>query len=129
MMNQNTHLFINTSLNGNLVKLDKGYAKVQLHTNQRMIADDKGLIHGGFAFGAADFAAMCAVNDPHVVLANANVKFTAPIKLGQTAIFEATIKKDFGKKQEVEVMGTVENKTVFIGTFTTAILKKHIFDL
>lgn len=128
-MDQKTHLNINTSLNGKLVKLDKDFAKVQLHTTHKMIADDRGLVHGGFAFGAADFAAMCAVNDPHVVLANATTKFTAPIKVGQTAVFEANVTNDYGKKKEVDVIGTVEDKVVFLGTFTTVVLNKHIFDL
>lgn len=128
-MDQNTHLKINTSLNGTLIKLEPNYAKVQLHTNQRMVADDRGLVHGGFAFGAADFAAMCAVNDPNVVLAASTTKFTAPIKLGQTAIFEARLTKDYGRKQEIEVIGSVENKIVFVGTFKTVILEKHVFDI
>ncbi len=128
-MDQNTHLRINSSLNGKLIKLESNYAKVQLHTHQRMIADDRGLIHGGFAFAAADFAAMCAVNDPNVVLAASTTKFTAPIKLGQTAIFEARLTKDYGRKQEIEVIGTVEGKMVFVGTFKTVILEKHIFDI
>lgn len=128
-MDQNTHLKINTSLNGTLIKLEPNYARVQLHTNQRMVADDRGLVHGGFAFGAADFAAMCAVNDPNVVLAASTTKFTAPIKLGQTAIFEARLTKDYGRKQEIEVIGSVENKIVFVGTFKTVILEKHVFDI
>ncbi|MEA1914645.1 MAG: PaaI family thioesterase, partial [Campylobacterota bacterium] len=89
IMIQNTHQQIDQSLSGKAVQLKPNYAKVQLHTTHAMVADEKGLIHGGFAFSAADYAAMCAVNDPNVVLAKAQSTFTAPVKLGQTIVFEA----------------------------------------
>jgi len=67
-MQLNTHLNIDTSLCGKVTKLEEGYAEVLLYTTQQMTADAQGLIHGGFVFGAADYAAMSAVNDPYVVL-------------------------------------------------------------
>ena len=67
-MKLNTHLNINTSLCGKVVKLDTGYAEVLLHTTQQMSADSQCLVHGGFIFAASDYAAMSAVNDPYVVL-------------------------------------------------------------
>ena len=48
-----------------------------------MAADGRGLVHGGFTFGLADFAAMCAVNDPNVVLGAATCKFLAPVQVGR----------------------------------------------
>ncbi|MCJ7764640.1 MAG: thioesterase, partial [Thiovulaceae bacterium] len=62
MMLQNTHLKIDNSLCGEAVKIEQGLAQVRLVTTQQMAADSEGLVHGGFIFGAADFAAMCAVN-------------------------------------------------------------------
>jgi acyl-coenzyme A thioesterase PaaI-like protein len=44
-----------------------------------MAADQRGLVHGGFTFGLADYAAMVAVNDPNVVLGAAEVRFLAPV--------------------------------------------------
>lgn len=49
-----------------------------------MKVDSHGLIHGGFLFGAADYASMLAVNDPNVVLASAEVRFLRPLKSGDT---------------------------------------------
>ena len=60
-----THLMINKTLCGELVELKQSYAKTSLLTNSDMSVDEYKLIHGGFIFGAADFAAMAAVNDPY----------------------------------------------------------------
>ena len=63
-MTLSTHLDIDTTLCGKVTKLEPRYAEVLLHTTHQMSADTEGLVHGGFIFGAADYAAMCAVNDP-----------------------------------------------------------------
>ena len=81
-MELNTHLNIDTSLCGKVVKLYTNYAEVLLHTTQQMSADSQGLVHGGFIFGAADYAAMLAVNDPYVVLGASSSKFVAPESRG-----------------------------------------------
>ena len=81
-MQLNTHLNINTALCGKVTKLEANYAEVLLHTTQQMSADEQGLVHGGFIFAAADYAAMSAVNDPYVVLGASASKFVAPVKVG-----------------------------------------------
>jgi acyl-coenzyme A thioesterase PaaI-like protein len=128
-MKLNTHLNIDTKLNGEVVELLDNYAKVKLTTNDMMIADDRGLIHGGFIFGAADFCAMATVNDPYVVLGKSEIKFLAPTFIGDVVIFESSIKEDKGSKKTVEVSGYIDNKQVFIGDFTTITLDKHIKDI
>ena len=62
-MNINTHHHIDSRLCGTPVELSKGYARVEIDTISAMRADDSGLIHGGFIFGLADYAAMLAVNN------------------------------------------------------------------
>jgi len=128
MLELNTHLHIDTSLCGKVMKLENGYAEVLLHTVQQMKADRQGLIHGGFIFGAADYAAMCAVNDPYVVLGSATSKFIAPVKVGDAVLYKATIKIEAsnGKKRIVEVVATVKDIIVFEGSFTTFVLAKHV---
>ncbi len=128
MLALNTHLNIDTSLCGKVIKLEYGYAEVLLHTAQQMKVDTQGLVHGGFIFGAADYAAMCAVNDPCVVLGSATSKFIAPVKVGDTVLCKANIKMESskGKKRMVEVVATVKDRTVFEGSFTTFILDKHV---
>lgn len=99
-MQLNTHLAINTSLCGKVVRLDENYAEVLLHTTQTMSADAKGLVHGGFIFGAADFAAMSAVNDLNVVLGASASKFIAPVKAGDVVICKAKAVRASGKKEK-----------------------------
>ena len=92
-MQRNTHLNINTSLCGKVIKLQENYAEVLLHTTQQMSADMQGLVHGGFVFAAADYAAMSAVNDPYVVLGSSSSKFVAPVKVGGVVLCKATVDK------------------------------------
>lgn len=125
----NTHLKIDESLCGEIVVLKENYAKVSLETTQNMVVDKEGLVHGGFLFGAADYAAMAAVNDPFVVLAKSEVKFTAPTKVGASVLFEANIIEKNEHKISVEVIGMVMEKKVFQGVFYTVILQKHVFNL
>jgi len=128
-MKLNTHLELDNTLNGKVVELKENYSKVELTTTPLMVADSHGLIHGGFIFCAADFACMAAVNDPFVVLAKSETKFTAPTKLNDIVILEASIKEQNGIKSTVEVIATVEDKIVFKGTFYTATLEKHVLDI
>ncbi len=127
-MQLNTHLNINTSLCGKVTKLEENYAEVLLHTTQQMTVDRQGLVHGGFIFGAADYAAMIVVNDPFVVLGTATSKFIAPVKVGDAVVFKAIIHHQKGKKKIVEVQGIVSDTLVFEGSFTTFVLDKHVLE-
>ena len=127
-MQLNTHLNINTALCGKVTKLQENYAEVLLHTTQQMTADQQGLIHGGFIFGAADYAAMSAVNDPFVVLGASNSRFLAPVKVGDAVLCQASVVSEKGKKREVEVQAFVDEKLVFEGSFTTFVLDKHVLN-
>ena len=123
-----THLKIDNTLCGEVMDLGDGYAKVRLQTTQVMAADERGLVHGGFTFGAADYAAMVAINDPYVVLAAADVKFLAPVVVGDVVEFEAKRVEQEGKKAKVEVIANVEGKEVFQGLFKTFTPSHHILD-
>jgi acyl-coenzyme A thioesterase PaaI-like protein len=121
-----THLNIETALCGKVTKLEEGYAEVLLHTTQQMIADSQGLVHGGFIFGAADYAAMSAVNDPNVVLGSSNCKFIAPVKVKDVVHFKAKVSISKGKKKVVEVEAFTSDKRIFEGSFTTFVLDGHV---
>ena len=125
-MQLNTHLNINTSLCGKVTKLEEKYAEVLLYTTQQMAADRQGLVHGGFIFGAADYAAMSAVNDPYVVLGASSSKFIAPVKAGDAVLCKASVVNNKGKKSEVAVEAFVNEKRVFTGNFTTFVLPSHV---
>lgn len=125
-MQLNTHLNIDKSLCGKVVRLEENYVEVLLHTTAQMSADTQGLVHGGFVFGAADYAAMSAVNDPYVVLGASNCKFTVPVKVGKVVLCKASVVSERGKKREVSVQAFVDEKLVFEGSFTTFVLEKHV---
>ena len=125
-MQLNTHLNIDTSLCGKVTKLEEGYAEVRLCTTQQMSADTQGLVHGGFVFGAADYAAMSAINDPYVVLGASSSKFVAPVKVGDAVLCKAKVVNTKGKKSVVEVEAFVNEKLVFEGDFTTFVLPSHV---
>jgi len=125
-MTLNTHLQLDSKLNGNIIQLKKDYAKVSLQTLDIMKADKKGLVHGGFIFCASDYAAMACINDPFVVLAKSNTKFLSPVKVGDVVIIEAQVVDSQGIKATVEVNAFVDEELVFKGEFFTATLKHHV---
>lgn len=125
----NTHERINTVYSGEIIKLESGYAKVVLDTTEVMRADDVGLVHGGFIFSAADFAAMVAVNEPNVVLASCNCLFLAPVRVGDSVTFEATEHQKEGRKRNVTVRGFVHEIKVFEGEFKTVVTERHVLRL
>lgn len=125
----NTHERINTVYSGEIVKLQIGYAKVSLETTEVMRADEVGLVHGGFIFSAADFAAMAAVNEPNVVLASCNCLFLAPVRIGDIVTFEASEHQKEGRKRNISVKGFVHEIKVFEGEFKTVVTERHVLRL
>ncbi len=128
-MKPNTHLAISPTLVGTVVELADNRAVAQLVTRAEMCVDDAGLVHGGFAFGLADYAAMLAINDPYVVLGAAETKFLAPVRCGQVMVATAEVVTEQGKKRQVECQVAVGDRVVFEGSFTCFVLQQHILDL
>ena len=127
-MEQRTHLGIDGGLVGVVEELGPGESRVSLAGRQDMAADERGLIHGGFAFGLADYAAMVAVNDPNVVLGGAEVRFLAPVRVGQRMVAEARVTETKGRKRLVCVAVTVEGTPVLEGTLSAFVLDRHVLD-
>jgi len=125
----NTHLEINQTLCGTVISNDEGVATVEMKTTSEMVSDSRGLVHGGFIFGMADYAAMVAVNDPSVVLGAAETSFVKPTKVGDTLTATAKVESEKGKKRIVLVTVTCNETTVFSGTFTCFVLDNHVFDM
>ena len=99
---QKTHLAISAELVGTIEAMETGKsARVSLTTLPQMKADEQGLIHGGFTFGLADYAAMVAVNEPSVVLLSSSVKFLKPVIIGDRLTALARIQIIEGRKQKV----------------------------
>ena len=125
-MQISTHHLIDQTLCGHPLTVEQGYSRVELHTIQAMAADDSGLVHGGFVFGLADYAAMIAVNHPNVVLGSADVKFLKPVCVNDIVIAEARVEEIQGKKHWVAVSVTKADEIVFQGMFTCFALDRHV---
>ncbi|MEA1893560.1 MAG: hotdog domain-containing protein [Campylobacterota bacterium] len=124
-----THENINFDLCGEIMKIDIGYVEVRLETISEMVVDDQGLIHGGFIFGAADYAAMAAVNEKNVVLVGSDCQFLSPVKFGDEVDFIAKVRHKEGRKRNVHVEGFVVDIKVFEGEFKTVITERHVLKL
>jgi len=111
---------------GRLVELKEEYAKVIFEAKEDMAVDEYGLIHGGFTFSAADFCAMATVNEPYVVLVRSQCSFLAPVKIGDTVIFESEVLMKDKRKWEVKVTGKINDIKVFEGNFGCVILETHV---
>ncbi len=124
-----THDLINSRYSGDLEMLKDGYARVRLVTNDDMRVDSYGLVHGGFIFCAADFAALAAVNDANVVLSACSADFLSPVRVGDEVVFEADVRYKDGRKREVHVIGSVLEIKVFEAILKTVVLEKHVLKL
>ena len=125
-MEPRTHLRADPRFCGTLVELGEGSARVALDAIDSMVVDAQGLVHGGFIFGLADYAAMLAVNDPNVVLGAAEARFLRPVRRGDHLIASAQRFDAQGRKHEVRVEATVNSETVFEGTFACFVLERHV---
>ncbi|MHA1491520.1 MAG: hotdog domain-containing protein [Promethearchaeota archaeon] len=126
MIKQNTHLKVSKKFSGAPVDLKEGYSKISLRTRSEMITDKNGLIHGGFIFSLADYAAMLAVNHPNVVLGSANIRFIKPVVKGDFLLAEGYLIKKEGKKIHVDVNVKNNNDIVFKGEFICFTPENHI---
>ena len=127
-MDIHTHPAIDRRLVGHPEAVAPGSAICRLDTVQEMAADARGLVHGGFVFGLADYAAMLAVNDPNVVLGAAEVKFVAPVRVGSSVTATARVATEAGRKRTVAVTASVDGAPVLEGTFTAFVLDHHVLD-
>ncbi len=122
-----THSKIRTNLCGTIVKLDSGYSKTTLQTTKDMILDNLGLIHSGFIFGAADYAAAVAVNEFNVIIIGSRSQFLAPAKIDDLIEFEAKAKFEDSRKREIAVTAHINEIKIYEGVFQAVVLEQHIF--
>jgi acyl-coenzyme A thioesterase PaaI-like protein len=127
-MEQRTHEKIAAHLCGTPLAISEGRARVALDVSAEMAADGRGLAHGGFTFGLADYAAMLAVNEPTVVLAGATLKFLGPVVVGDRVEAEATVDRQEGKKRWVKVVVKRAGQPVLEGELFAVVPDKHILD-
>jgi acyl-coenzyme A thioesterase PaaI-like protein len=130
-MEPRTHLSIDRRLCGEPLEVGQGTARVAFTGLPEMAADDRGdrrLVHGGFVFGLADYAAMLAVNHPNVVLAGAEVRFLEPVAVGERLVAEARVEESDGRKSRVRVKVLREGDPVMTGDFRCVTLDRHVLE-
>lgn len=126
-MKLNTHLKANQRLLGTPILIENGVkAEVELIATEDMAVDEMNLVHGGFTYGLADYAAMLAVNHPNVVLGGSECRFLAPVKVGDVMIAKARVENEEGKRRDVSSAVYVNEKKVFTGSFKCYILEEHV---
>lgn len=124
----NTHPRADPTWVGRCAEQSPGCATATLTARPEMAVDDRGLVHGGFVFGLADYAAMLAVDDPNVVLGAADLRLLRPVQVGDALVAEAVIESASGKKRVVKVAVRRGETEVLTGTFTAFVLDRHVLD-
>lgn len=114
---------------GSIIKMSEEEVLVKFTPSEQMIGDQNNLIHSGFIFNAANYAAMCLVNQAHSLTIGAEVQFLAPIELEQEMLFLATIKYTNDRKYKVLVKGTLLDIKIFEGVFHISVFDKELFKL
>ena len=127
-MEQRTHNRIDARWCGSPLQLSPGAARVELELLSEMAADERGLVHGGFVFGLADYAAMLAVNHPHVVLGACEMRFLKPMAIGDTLVAEARLESEQGKKRFVRVEVRRGDESVATALCTCFVPDRHVLD-
>jgi acyl-coenzyme A thioesterase PaaI-like protein len=127
-MDPRTHLHLDPALCGQPLELAPGRAVVELVPTAAMRADHRDLVHGGFVFGLADYAAMLAINEPTVVLGSSSVRFLAPVVVGERCVAEATVREQSGKKHVVEVSVKRGDDVVLQGEMVCFVPPRHVLD-
>ena len=128
MSESKTHLSIDQALCGAPASVSPGAATVRFVATEAMAVDASGLVHGGFIFGLADHAAMVAVNDPNVVLGSSDVRFLAPVAVGQAVVATATVTEEKGRKRVLAVSAAVGDTEVLSGTMVAFVLDRHVLE-
>jgi acyl-coenzyme A thioesterase PaaI-like protein len=121
-----THRALDRSLCGTPESLGPGTATVALLPTPNMQADEHALVHGGFIFGLADHAAMLAINEPTVVLGAADLRFLAPVTVGQRVVATATVTEHQSNKHLVDVQVHAGETVVLTGRLTCFVPSRHV---
>jgi acyl-coenzyme A thioesterase PaaI-like protein len=121
-----THESIDRALCGEPIEVTEGTSAVRLDCTAAMAADASGLVHGGFIFGLADYAAMLAVNHPNVVLGAAETRFLKPSRVGDVLVARAHDQTPQERKHLVQVEVSCGEDVVFSGTFTCFVTREHV---
>ncbi len=102
-----------------VLELDKNSSKVKLNLENTQTYDDNKMIFEAEIYKCANFTAIIAVNEPNIFSINSNVDFLSQVEISQKEIiFEAKALSSSQGKNFIEVVGKVNDISVFLGNFT-----------
>lgn len=114
---------------GIIIQASKEEVVTKFQATKQMISDENDIIHSGFIFNAASYAAMCLVNQTYSLIIKSEVQFLAPLEFGQEMTFIATMRHSNNKQCEVVVKGSLLDIKIFEASFYISIFDKQIFKL
>ena len=102
-----------------IAELSQGFAKVVLNLSNVQTLDNLTTVFEAEIFKVANFSALAAINEENSFVISANVDFLSQIEISsQAVIFEAKSLSSSLGKRFVEVIGKIDDITVFLGKFT-----------
>lgn len=117
---------LDETFSGLIISTKEDYAKTRFRVTKEMIYDSEGLAFNGFIYTAASWAAQVAINKEFQISVASKVNFLSPVRIGDFIDFEANAFFSESKKQDVRVVGSVNEVRVFEGTFSIILLEDHI---
>lgn len=120
---------INQNIVGFLEEIAPGEATVKLICTDDMVADQKGLIHTGFMFNSANYAALLAINEPNAITIVSKANFLLPAVLDDEIIFKAHAMQTESRKRVVRVDGFLRDNKIFEAEFSIVVMDRHILGM
>ena len=109
-----------------IVELGENSSKVKLILENTQTTDDSKTVFEAEIYKCASFSAIVSVNEPDSFIINSNVDFLSQVELEQKEIvFEAKALSSSQGKNFIEVVGKINDISVFIGSFTVLKLDKR----
>ena len=109
-----------------IVELLEDGIVVKLSLEDTQTADDSKSVFEGEIYKCANFCAVSAVNEPNIFVINSNIDFLAQVEVNQKEMFfEAKALSSSQGKKFIEVVGKVNDITVFVGSFTVLKLDRR----
>lgn len=114
-----------TDVIGDLIDLQLGKSGISLMTIMpEMVFEKTGLARGHYVFSQANSLAIAVVDAPVAVTGVANIKYKAPIYIGDKLVAKAEVVKQRGNKNFIWVKIRNENQEVFRAKFIMVSLEQ-----
>ena len=120
-----THKQLDPIYVGHIESLSEGHCIVSFVTTEMMKADNEKMVHSGFLSMSAEYAALCAVNEPNVMMFHMDATYFACARVGDEVMFEARVRHVEGRKREIDVVGKIDSIKIYSCRATVVIPEYH----